>query len=65
MGSWAIFRTFRTFETGMSIRFAISSEVGSRPNSCTSAREVRINLLIVSIMWTGMRIVRPDPRSRG
>ena len=42
----------------MSIRLAISSDVGSRPSSCTSAREVRISLLIVSIMWTGMRIVR-------
>ena len=42
----------------MSIRLAISSEVGSRPSSCTSARDVRISLLIVSIMWTGMRIVR-------
>jgi hypothetical protein len=58
IGSCAIFSTLRTFETGMSIRCAISSEVGSRPSSCTSAREVRINLLIVSIMWTGMRIVR-------
>ena len=42
----------------MSIRFAISSEVGSRPSSWTSARDVRMSLLIVSIMWTGMRIVR-------
>ena len=40
------------------MRRAISSEVGSRPSSCTSARDVRISLLIVSIMWTGMRMVR-------
>ena len=33
IGSCAIFRTFRTLETGMSIRLAISSLVGSRPNS--------------------------------
>ena len=42
----------------MSIRLAISSDVGSRPSSWTSARDVRISLLIVSIMWTGMRMVR-------
>ena len=42
----------------MSIRLAISSEVGSRPSSCTSARLVRMSLLIVSIMCTGMRMVR-------
>src|SRR6266542_3974369 len=39
IGSWAILRTFRTFEAGMSIFLAISSEVGSRPSSCTSARD--------------------------
>jgi len=27
------------------MRLAISSEVGSRPNSCTSCRDVRINLI--------------------
>ena len=32
--------------------------VGSRPSSCSSRRETRISLLIVSTMWTGMRIVR-------
>ena len=36
IGSCAIFRTFRTFATGMSIRLAISSDVGSRPSSWTS-----------------------------
>ena len=42
----------------MSMRLAISSAVGSRPSSWTSERCVRVSLLIVSIMWTGMRIVR-------
>ena len=42
----------------MSMRLAISSEVGSRPSSCTSWRLVRTSLLIVSIMCTGMRMVR-------
>ena len=42
----------------MSIFLAISSEVGSRPISWTSWRLIRISLLIVSIMWTGMRMVR-------
>src|SRR2546422_170027 len=58
IGSWAILRTLRTLSTGTSIFSAISSGVGSRPSSWTSWREVRISLLIVSIMWTGMRIVR-------
>ena len=43
---------------GNSIFVASSSLVGSRPNSCTRLRELRISLLMVSIMWTGMRIVR-------
>ena len=58
MGSCAIFMILRTLDTGMSIRLAISSALGSRPSSCTSERDVRVSLLIVSIMWTGMRIVR-------
>ena len=37
---------------------ASSSLVGSRPSSCTSWREVRTSLLMVSIMCTGMRMVR-------
>ena len=57
IGSCAIFSTLRTLDTGMSMRLAISSDVGSRPSSCTSARDVRISLLMVSIMCTGMRIV--------
>ena len=39
-------------------RLASSSLVGSRPSSCTICREVRISLLMVSIMCTGMRMVR-------
>ena len=40
------------------MRLAISSGVGSRPSSWTRAREVRMSLLMVSIMCTGMRMVR-------
>ena len=40
------------------MRSAISSACGSRPSSCTSARDVRVSLLIVSIMCTGIRMVR-------
>ena len=40
------------------IASAISSTVGSRPSSWRSPRETRISRLIVSTMWTGMRIVR-------
>ena len=40
------------------IASAISSTVGSRPSSWSSWRETRISRLIVSTMWTGMRIVR-------
>src|SRR4030042_993919 len=52
MGSWAILMILRTLVTGMSIFFAISSLVGSRPISWTRARETRMSLLIVSIMGT-------------
>jgi hypothetical protein len=37
---------------------ASSSGVGSRPYSCSIWRDARTSLLIVSIMWTGMRMVR-------
>ncbi len=37
---------------------AISSMVGSRPSSCISILEMLRSLLIVSIMCTGMRMVR-------
>ena len=42
----------------LDIASAISSTVGSRPSSWSSPRETRISRLIVSTMWTGMRIVR-------
>src|SRR3954471_16886897 len=58
IGSLAIFITLRTFSSGMERRSASSSGVGSRPISWRIWREVRTSLLIVSIMWTGMRIVR-------
>jgi hypothetical protein len=61
MGSWAIFRTLRTLETGMSIRFAISSEVGSRPSYWTRARDVRMSLLIAGcVMKPITRISLPQ-----
>jgi hypothetical protein len=58
IGSLAIFRTLRTFSSGMESFSASSSGVGSRPISCSIWREVRTILLIVSIMCTGMRMVR-------
>ena len=58
IGSWEILWILRIFETGISIRPAISSTVGSRPSSWTSIRVVRVSLLMVSIMWTGIRMVR-------
>ncbi len=57
IGSLAIFRTLRTFSSGIASFSESSSGVGSRPISCSIWREVRTILLIVSIMWTGMRIV--------
>ena len=42
----------------LDIASAISSTVGSRPSSWRSPRETRMSRLIVSTMWTGMRIVR-------
>ena len=58
MGSLAIFSTLRTLSMERSIRSAISSGTGSRPFSWTSWRLVRMSLLMVSIMWTGIRMVR-------
>ncbi len=58
IGSLAIFRTLRTLSSGISMRPASSSGVGSRPISCSICREMRFSLLIVSIMCTGMRMVR-------
>jgi hypothetical protein len=57
-GSFAILRTLRTFSSGMPSFSASSSGVGSRPISLSIWRLVRTILLMVSIMCTGMRIVR-------
>ena len=54
----AILRTLRTFSSGMPSFSASSSGVGSRPISLSIWREVRTILLMVSIMCTGMRMVR-------
>ena len=51
-------RTRRVSPTESAARPAISSIEGSRPSSCTRHFETLRSLLIVSIMWTGMRIVR-------
>src|SRR6266496_4272645 len=58
IGCCAIFRTARTRSTGRSTSSATSSGDGSRLYSCTSCFCTRMSLLIVSIMWTGIRIVR-------
>src|SRR5487761_1863138 len=58
IGSLAILRTLRTFSSGMPSFSASSSGAGSRPISCSIWRDVRTSLLIVSIMCTGMRMVR-------
>ena len=48
----------RTRSGSISISSPISSGDGSRPSSCINFRDVRISLLIVSTMWTGILIVR-------
>ena len=48
----------RSFEVVTPVWAPTSSGVGSRPISCSIWREVRTILLIVSIMCTGMRMVR-------
>jgi hypothetical protein len=58
IGSLAIFITLRTFSRGICSFSASSSGVGSRPISWSIWRPVRTSLLIVSIMCTGMRMVR-------
>ena len=58
MGCCAIFKTARTRSTAISMASASSSVVASRPHSCMSCFWVRQSLLMVSIMWTGMRMVR-------
>jgi len=48
----------RTFSSGMPSLSVSASGAGWQPISCSIWREVRTSLLIVSIMCTGMRIVR-------
>ena len=55
--SLAIFKTLRTLSSGISMRSASSSGVASRPISCKICLEILFNLLIVSIICTGIRIV--------
>src|SRR6266851_4276367 len=57
-GSCETLTISRTLSAVMSIRSAISSAVGSRPSSWRRPRDTRMSLLIVSTMWTGMRMVR-------
>ena len=57
-GSWEILIISRTFSGMTSMPSPISSLVGSRPYSWTSLRLTRRSLLMVSTMWTGMRMVR-------
>ena len=62
---WMIISAIRYWKTKDYIRatvavfisFAISSGVGSRPNSCSNCLLTRISLLIVSTIWTGILIV--------
>ena len=58
IGSLQILRILRIFSSGISIFSASVCGSGSCPVSCRIWREIRFILLIVSIMCTGMRIVR-------
>ena len=58
IGSLAILSTLRILSSGISMRSPSSSGVGSRPISWSIWREMRFSLLIVSIICTGMRMVR-------
>ena len=58
MGCLLIFITRLASSTVMPVASATSSTLGSRPFAWTSFLVTFRNLLMVSIMWTGMRIVR-------
>ncbi len=58
IGSLAIFMILRILSSGISIFSARMPASGSKPNSCRCWREMRFILLMVSIMCTGMRMVR-------
>ena len=54
---WSLSRSSRMISSRL-MRRAISSTVGSRPSSWSRVRLTRMRRLMVSTMWTGMRIVR-------
>ena len=58
IGSCATLTISRTFSGVIPISSPISSSLGSRPSSWSRRRDTRTSLLIISIMCTGMRIVR-------
>ena len=58
IGSLEILRILRILSSGISIFSASVAGSGSVPVSCRIWREMRFILLIVSIMCTGMRMVR-------
>ena len=58
IGSFEILRILRIFSSGISIFSASNAGSGSCPVSCRICREMRFILLMVSIMCTGMRMVR-------
>ena len=58
IGTGKILRSSRTFSGETSNPALISSLVGSRPYSVASRRLTRSSLLILSVIWTGIRIVR-------
>src|SRR5713101_1591761 len=58
IGACANLMTSRTRSRVRPISSAISSSVGSRPRTSSMRRETRASLLMISPMWTGMRIVR-------
>ena len=59
IGSWAAFRIWVIFATGVRSSLASSWTVGSRPSRLVSSFEVFSTRFMASTMWTGIRIVRP------
>src|SRR5471030_2949564 len=58
IGSLTICSMARILASGISIRPASAAASGSCPVSCNISRETRLSLLMVSIIWTGIRMVR-------
>jgi hypothetical protein len=58
IGSLAIFSTLRILSSGMSIFFRQLFRRGLAAHLLQHLAEMRLSLLIVSIMCTGMRMVR-------